>query len=222
MVLDAILGVLAESPRPLLTTEITHRLEQRFAYRIFRNGFSPERVQNYLRQLWHKRRVLRLGEGSPYRWRRALGPMVSLSQESKRMELYRRGLNDTEIAKRCGVSPRTIGYWRESRGLRPNPITKLKLPKAEESKRLRLYHEGLSDAEIAKRCGVAERTIGYWRHVRGLRANRPPRTPRQSWPRLVTEKLEMARIEPAKLSIHEIRAILNRPLETAAVESGEA
>lgn len=42
-------------------------------------------------------------------------------EEIKRMELYRQGLNDTEIAEECGVTREAIRYWRKSRKLRsPN------------------------------------------------------------------------------------------------------
>lgn len=45
---------------------------------------------------------------------------LSVSQEKERMELYKEGLNDTEIGKRVGRSHETIYCWRKVRDLKPN------------------------------------------------------------------------------------------------------
>ncbi len=42
------------------------------------------------------------------------------------------------------------------------------LPSQEESQRMRLYEQGLSDPEIAKICFLHPRTVQEWRQRRGL------------------------------------------------------
>jgi len=45
---------------------------------------------------------------------------------------------------------------------------KRKLPPEEEEKRMRLYKKGLTNAEIAKRCGVTSACINSWRTRKNL------------------------------------------------------
>lgn len=40
--------------------------------------------------------------------------------EKIRLKLYQQGLTDREIAEQLGISTSTIGYWRRSRGHKPN------------------------------------------------------------------------------------------------------
>ncbi|MEM3486638.1 MAG: hypothetical protein QXI12_13580 [Candidatus Methanomethyliaceae archaeon] len=44
----------------------------------------------------------------------------------------------------------------------------------DEEKRWTAYKEGLTDGEIAARCGVSPDAIGYWRRKRGLPPNKLP------------------------------------------------
>jgi len=55
----------------------------------------------------------------PAKGYRTLAP----EEESRRLELYRAGLHDGEIAARVGTLPQTILGWRRSRGLPPHPHT---------------------------------------------------------------------------------------------------
>lgn len=45
-----------------------------------------------------------------------------------------------------------------------------RLSKAQEQHRMHLYREGLTDREIAERCGVGKGAIHKWRTKRGLPA----------------------------------------------------
>jgi len=47
---------------------------------------------------------------------------LSAEKEAKRMALYRQGLNDNEIANRCGCYHNTICSWRRKHGLPPNVL----------------------------------------------------------------------------------------------------
>ena len=47
------------------------------------------------------------------------------------------------------------------------------LSEEEEKKRLDLYNQGMSDAEIAKRCYVIKSVVNGWRTRRGLPPNAP-------------------------------------------------
>jgi len=42
------------------------------------------------------------------------------ADERERIKLYKQGLSDKEISELLGVSKSTIGYWRRSRGYKPN------------------------------------------------------------------------------------------------------
>lgn len=46
----------------------------------------------------------------------------------QRLELYRQGLNDREIAERVGVSTVAIAQWRHRRGLPPNKHKRPDIP----------------------------------------------------------------------------------------------
>lgn len=39
------------------------------------------------------------------------------NEERKRIQLYKEGYNDVQIAKRCGVSKSAIAKWRKRRNL---------------------------------------------------------------------------------------------------------
>lgn len=43
-----------------------------------------------------------------------------MCEEQRRYDLYRAGLNDVEIASRCGVRREVVMSWRAQRGLPPN------------------------------------------------------------------------------------------------------
>lgn len=44
------------------------------------------------------------------------------NEERKRIQLYKEGYNDVQIAKRCGVSKSAIAKWRKRRNLPSNHI----------------------------------------------------------------------------------------------------
>jgi len=64
---------------------------------------------------------------------------------------------------------------------RKSPAGKCLLPPAEETRRLELYHAGLSDTRIAAAMGVVPSAIWQWRRYRGLPTQHPKITaPRDS------------------------------------------
>lgn len=94
------------------------------------------------------------------------------SNDSWRIRLYRKGLKDNQIAKRVGVSPKTICDWRKRKGLPRNtePGGQIK----EFPEREKLYKEGLNDGEIARELGKSSNTIHSWRERRGFLPNVNP------------------------------------------------
>jgi len=78
---------------------------------------------------------------------------------AERRALYAQGLNDTEIAKRQGVTPSAILYWRRRQGLprvadgygTPGPMRRL------------LYNMGWWDSAVARLQGSSIKTAKDWR-----------------------------------------------------------
>lgn len=95
-----------------------------------------------------------------------------------RMELYKQGLNDMQIAKKLNTDASSIWGWRNRLGL-PHNAVKGKIgnrtPKgtnqANHEERLKLYNQGLMDYQIAERLYVEPVTIYCWRRKNGLPAH---------------------------------------------------
>lgn len=86
-----------------------------------------------------------------------------------RRELYDQGLTDKAVGEALGFHPSTIYCWRRKNGLPANGVTYHKLLSPEDDvERRRLYDEGLSDVEIARRVNRRPGAIRAWRMVRGL------------------------------------------------------
>ena len=92
--------------------------------------------------------------------------MASIKERhKKRMELYRKGLSDREIAEETEHTSPAIYQWRKKYGLPSN------WRKSREEKRLEMYHNGHTDFAMAKIEGVEISTIAKWRKKYGLSAN---------------------------------------------------
>lgn len=103
--------------------------------------------------------------------------------------LHRLGWTDAEIAYADGVAPTTVANWRVRRGLplnrskRTSPVPRSQIQAECDAARMALYEQGLSDADIAERCGTSPQVIMRWRRYRKLRTNhRKPRA-RRTTPR---------------------------------------
>lgn len=81
-------------------------------------------------------------------------------KKNERMELYRKGLNDVEIAEFQGVTQSTICQWRTRKKL-PKNISKEQIEM--ENKKMELYKQGLSDVEIAEKLYLSRTAIRDWR-----------------------------------------------------------
>lgn len=95
--------------------------------------------------------------------------MISEVENQKRLELYKSGLSDREIAMIIGIKYyQTISHWRKVKKLPPNksPI----ISKKENQRRLILWKQGLTDHEIANKIGRVTASIQRWR----IRRNLPP------------------------------------------------
>lgn len=108
-------------------------------------------------------------------------------EEKQRMELYKQGLSDGQIANILGLTKAPIQRWRTSRRLprnykprfqQGNQFGKLGvLPKEEHELRMRLYNKGLIDKKVAKVCNVSKDAISQWRRIHNLPANGKYRKP---------------------------------------------
>lgn len=87
------------------------------------------------------------------------------ARDAERLELYDRGMTDTQIAAALGVAQNTVTAWRTSRGL-PSQTEKKKAK--EEFVFRRLYEAGYSLAECEKLIGRARATLAAWRDAAGI------------------------------------------------------
>lgn len=102
-------------------------------------------------------------------------------EEKERMELYKQGLSDGQMANILGLTKAPIQRWRTSRGLQRNYKPRFQpgnqfgslgvLPKEEHELRMRLYNKGLIDKNVAKVCHVSKDAISQWRRTHNLPAN---------------------------------------------------
>jgi len=96
------------------------------------------------------------------------------SDKSKRMQAYRSGLSDIQIARAEGVDRSAIRGWRETRGLASNSKCGRYLAADENAVRMLLYQMGWPDQTIASTRKVSRKAIREWRDARGLKANLQP------------------------------------------------
>lgn len=81
------------------------------------------------------------------------------------MDLYQRGLTDTQMAQKIGLPVSTIAGWRKRRKLIANKES------LKDAARMALYRKGLSDGDIGQILGVSNGVIREWRKKRKLQAN---------------------------------------------------
>ena len=94
------------------------------------------------------------------------------TQRARRLQLYRCGMSDGELAKREGVTTSSILGWRRRMSLPANVGGGTRrVSKAEHLKRRNLHRLGWSDGCIANACGVQHTTIQKWREAQQLTAN---------------------------------------------------
>ena len=102
-------------------------------------------------------------------------------EEKERMDLYKKGLSDAQIANILVLNKSSIQRWRTNRGLTRNYKPRFQpgnqfgslgvLPKEEHELRMRLYNKGLIDKKVAKVCHVSKDAISQWRRKYNLPAN---------------------------------------------------
>lgn len=88
-----------------------------------------------------------------------------------RMELYKQGLSDYEIASIVGVSQSTICNWRKKRNL---PSNKTLRDNEGHKEKLELYNKGYKDEEIADKLNLTLQAIRDWRKKYKLDKNKKP------------------------------------------------
>lgn len=84
------------------------------------------------------------------------------------LALWYRGLNDREIAREIGVSSESVRVVRRRMDLEPNGF---EIRESAPGARMRLYEQGCTDAEIARREGIGYSTVYQWRIENGLPSN---------------------------------------------------
>lgn len=93
--------------------------------------------------------------------------------EEARLELYRRGLNDHEIARALNMKRNSVTVWRRTRRLpvQEAQLTRRPLTAAQAAMRMLLYQLGWSDYHIAREMGVDRTAVRGWRRTKKLPAN---------------------------------------------------
>ncbi|MFW5794906.1 MAG: terminase gpP N-terminus-related DNA-binding protein [Bacillota bacterium] len=91
-------------------------------------------------------------------------------KHNKRLELYKKGLSDREIAEKVGLSKAGIASWRYRNKLPANK--KYKLSEKEKKKRFKLYNEGLTDKELSKKLDLTVKGVINWRNKNNLEPNK--------------------------------------------------
>lgn len=87
--------------------------------------------------------------------------------KEKFMRLYKKGLNDYQIADELNCWHQNVQKFRNDLGLPVNSPG--------EKERMKLYNQGLGDSEIARRVGMSRSTIIVWRKNRNLPVNKKER-----------------------------------------------
>lgn len=100
-------------------------------------------------------------------WRKQDGPKWKLKEEEIR-DLYRKGMNDTDIGEIVGLDRKVIRQWRIGHDL-PNNVRNDMIQQKRNEEIMELYTKGLSDKEIAQKIGVTPGYIWKWRTDRGLK-----------------------------------------------------
>lgn len=94
--------------------------------------------------------------------------VISNEEHARRMDLYRAGLSDREMAEKLFLSRATIHYWRKKHNL-PSNSRQRRITQGESDRMMELYRQGLSDKKIARQVGRAACTVGNWRARNGLK-----------------------------------------------------
>lgn len=152
--------------------------------------------------------ILRVKASDVYNWRRDYNLPPNMSNRPKRqqktnlkpkkktkkdyrLEFYKLGLNDRQIAKEVGLHIISIYQWRIKRGYPQQKNKTIDMEKLEEVRKLqekvmatkevtkipqeiereRLYNAGLSDMEIANEQNIHCATVQAWRHNNNLPPN---------------------------------------------------
>jgi transposase len=123
-----------------------------------RFGVSGRTVHGWLRQLG-------IAPRPPSKRRRRHRPPAAVEL---RRGYVADGLSTGQLAKRYGVSVRTVGRWLEDAGISRRPPGRRSLAPAGEEL-CRLYQvEGLSTAQIGRRYGVGQQTAYRWVRAAGI------------------------------------------------------
>jgi len=94
--------------------------------------------------------------------------LLTHSQTKQRVKYYRRGLNDSEMARKLNITREAVRQWRSKNRLRSlNPRT----TNDHLIKRMKRYGKGWTDREIAEREGVSVVAIIQWRDRNNLNPN---------------------------------------------------
>lgn len=96
--------------------------------------------------------------------------MLPKEEHEQRMELYRKGMTDRQIAEQCFLCTGAIRNWRNQMGL-PSNHPRNKLTSAEEETMEQMYRAGASDGQIARETGRCLSTVQSWRRRNGLPGN---------------------------------------------------
>lgn len=108
----------------------------------------------------------RYGRGLPAKVRG--GPSLTRRQELRRQRVYAATDGDVAAARVLGLHENTFRHWRRKHGLPGKSSPGNALAAEERARRLRAYEEAETDAEAARRLGMAPLSFSAWRRCQGL------------------------------------------------------
>lgn len=97
---------------------------------------------------------------------------ISNDENERRLNLYKKGYTDRQIANELHYSACTIFQWRQKRGLKANNPPIKRLTNDDQKFRMDLYNKGFGDLKIASICGVTKSAITQWRWKNNLISNK--------------------------------------------------
>jgi hypothetical protein len=103
--------------------------------------------------------------------------MLTDAENKERRDAYDQTESDADAAKLVQIEEHTFRAWRLGKGLpakQPQFGNGRGLDPERQTKRQKLYEEGLTDPQIAEALGIPVKSVGDWRRKYKLPVNVPP------------------------------------------------
>jgi len=101
--------------------------------------------------------------------------MLNNRKNREKYELYKQGKTDKQIAETLGLNKKTICNWRKRNNLEVNRSKRkgnIGINWKKHNEKMKLWNEGLTDGEIAKKLNISKGRVRQWRYKHQLIANK--------------------------------------------------